>query len=75
MDMFFGFAYFVAKKLNLRPSEILDGWSVPELIVTYGVYANEDAARVFSEWKSLDAKQRTKVSRPKEYAVYFRGVI
>lgn len=73
--MFFGFAYYVAKKLNLTPSEILDEWSVPELIVTYGIYANEDAQRNFQDWKSLDNKQKQKVTRPKEYAVYFRGVI
>ena len=68
-------AYYVAKILNIRPNEILDTWCVPELIVTYGNYANEQAQRNFEEWKSLDTKQRMKYPRPPEYAVLFRGVI
>jgi len=75
VDIYTQFALYVAKKLNLRPAEILDEWSVPELLVTYGYYANEEAQRNFEDWKSLDPKQRMKVQRPKEYAVYFRGVM
>ena len=68
-------ANYVAKILHIRPNEILDTWGTPELIVTYGNYANEQAKRNFEEWKSLDNKQRSKYPRPSEYAVLFRGVI
>lgn len=33
-------AYFVAKELNMRPTEILNNWTVEELMVSYGYYAN-----------------------------------
>lgn len=68
-------ASYLGKVLNMRPGEILDTWGVPELIVTYGNYANEQARKNFEEWKSLEPKQRSKYPRPPEYAVKFRGVI
>ena len=68
-------ANYVAKILYIRPSEILDTWGVPELIVTYGHVANEQSQKNFEEWKSLDPKQRVKYPRPPEYAVKFLGVI
>lgn len=68
-------ANYVAKVLHIRPAEILDTWGVPELIVTYGNYANEQAHKNFAEWDSLDAKQKIKYPRPPEYAVRFYGVI
>lgn len=64
-------AHYVAKKLHMRPNDILDTWGVPELIVAYGQYANEETARNFEEWKNLDQKTRGKVSKPPEYAVKF----
>jgi len=67
-------AYFTAKKLGIRPSEILDEWCTPELIVTFGEYANEDSARAYDEWKQLDRQQRSKVSAPKEYIVKFHNI-
>lgn len=68
-------AHFVAKTLHIRPNEILDNWGVPELIVAYGVYANEITKRNFEEWKHLDFKQRNGQDRPEEYAVEFYGVL
>ena len=68
-------ASYVGKLLHIRPGQILDTWSVPELIVTYGNYANEESQRNFERWKSLDSKQRMQTTRPQEYAVFFRGVI
>lgn len=68
-------ANYVGKILYIRPAEILDTWGVPELIVTYGNYANEETHRNYEEWKNLDSKQRAKYPRPPEYAVKFRGVI
>lgn len=62
-------AYFVAKTLNMRPGEILDTWSYPELIVAYGHYANEISSKNYEEWKQLDSKSRGKA--PKRYNVRF----
>lgn len=67
-------AHYVAKKLHIRPNEILDGWCVPELIVAYGHYLNEESRRSYAEWKSLDAKTRATTPKPDEYAVKFYGV-
>ena len=64
-------AYYVAKVLHLRPSEILDTWGVAELIVAFGQYANEEAEKNYQEWKSLPAESRAKVEKPKQYAVRF----
>lgn len=64
-------AYFVAKELGLRPNVILDEWSVPELIVAYGHYANEITLKNYAEWSALDAKTRAKDKVPQKYAVKF----
>jgi len=62
-------------KLNIRPAEILDTWSVPELIVTYGQFANADSYKNYKEYQSLSPDARSKIEkRPKEYAVYFRSI-
>ena len=66
-------ANYVGKVLHLRPAEILDTWGVPELIVTYGNYANEQAHRSFEDWKQLGSKEKMKYPRPPEYAVKFLG--
>lgn len=66
-------AYFVARKLHMRPNDILDKWGVPELLVAYGHYANEDSYKNFSEWKNLDPKSRAKTQKPTEYAVKFHS--
>lgn len=60
--------------LHIRPNEILDTWGVPELIVAYGEYANEESTRNYEEWKALDAQTRGKVKKPNEYAVEFHGL-
>lgn len=64
-------AYYVAEKLHLRPQSILSEWSVPELLVAYGNYANEESKRNLEEWKALPSETRNKQSRPKEYVVKF----
>lgn len=66
-------AHYVAKVLHQRPSDILDKWSVPELIVAFGYYANEQSSKNYSEWKSLDQKTRAKTEKPSEYIVYFHN--
>ena len=73
-NMQMGMAHYVAEKLHLRPNEILDTWCVPELIVAYGHYMNEESQRSYQEWKQLDAQSRAKVAKPQEYVVKFYGV-
>lgn len=73
--MYASMAHYVAKVLHIRPKEILDEWNVPELIVTYGSYANEQAQKNFAEWDAMDTKQKLKVERPSQYAVKFIGVL
>lgn len=67
-------AHFVGKVLHIRPLEILTEWSVPELAVAYGQYANEISEQNYEEWKHLDGESRGKIAKPKEYAVEFYGL-
>ena len=67
-------AYFVGEKLNLRPGKILDEWGTSELIVTFGIYANEKASEQYQEWKQLDSESRAKIKKPNEYIVYFHDI-
>lgn len=66
-------AHYVAKELNIRPSEILDTWGVAELIVAFGQYANEKSNRSYEEWKHLDSESKAKVMQPSQYIVYFEN--
>lgn len=66
-------AHYVAKVLHQRPNDILDTWGVPELVVAFGEYANEDADRNYQEWKSLGTEARQKVERPQAFVVRFYG--
>ena len=50
-------AYFVAKELHLRPREVLEDWSCPELLVAYAHYANAHSQENF---EMLDKKERSK---------------
>ena len=64
-------AHYVAEKLHMRPSEILDTWGVPELIVAFGQYANEQANQNYQTWLSLSEK--TRGEPPPDRVVYFIG--
>lgn len=64
-------AHYVAKILHQRPNDILDHWGVPELIVAFGEYANEQSEKNYEEWKQLDSNTRAKYPKPSRYAVYF----
>lgn len=66
-------SHYVAKVLHLRPNDILDKWGVPELIVAFGEYANEEAHKNYEEWKHLSAEARQKVEQPDKYIVRFRN--
>lgn len=62
-------AHYVGKKLHCRPNDILDTWGVPELLVAYGHYANEQSYQAFEEWKSLPNKNG--IPAPEPYIVKF----
>ena len=64
-------AHFVAKELSQRPNEILDKWSVPELLVAFGNYANEKAHQNYEEWKHLSSDMRGRYEKPSKYIVKF----
>lgn len=66
-------AHYVGKELRKRPSEILDSWGVPELIVAFGQYANEKSMQNYEEWKHLDPKTQAKTTKPNQYIVYFEN--
>ena len=51
-------AHYVAEKLHMRPGEILDTWGVPELIVAFGQYANEQAHQNYLQWLSMPSDHR-----------------
>lgn len=65
-------AHYVGKVLHIRPSEILDTWGVPELIVAYGQYANDVSQQNYEEWKEMDAKYRGE--KPERFVVKFYGI-
>ena len=64
-------AHYVAKTLNLRPNDILDGWGVPELIVAFGEYANEVATQNFEQWQHMSVQYRGEP--PAKRVVWFIG--
>lgn len=66
-------AHYVAHELQQRPSEILDKWGVPELIVAFGQYANEKSMQNFEHWKNLDSHTRATTTKPSKYIVYFEN--
>ncbi|MDH6364649.1 hypothetical protein M2139_001636 [Enterococcus sp. PF1-24] len=64
-------AYKVAKILGMSPEIILDNWSVPLLIVTFGNYINDETLKEYHTWKNMDATTRSKTPRPEKYGVRF----
>lgn len=66
-------AHYVGKLLHIRPSEILDTWGIPELLVAYGQYANEAANEAYLGWVARNTKNY-KDERPPRYIVQFIGV-
>ena len=63
-------AHFVAKILGQRPSHVLSGWGVSELIVAYGHYANEQSYQNFMDWKSSQ-ENAPKPKQPQPFVVQF----
>lgn len=67
-------AYFVAKELHLKPSEILTTWNCEELMVAYGYYANIHSNEYVEmtpkkEW----AKHKPPITWLDRWAVLFVG--
>lgn len=52
-------AYYVAKVLHIRPYTILTEWTCEELMVAYGVYANQQSK------ESYDMKKPSELVREK----------
>ena len=67
-------AHYVAKTLHQRSNDVLDHWGVPELIVAFGQYANEESSQRYEDWKNLDSQTRGKIEMPSKYTVYFEGI-
>lgn len=67
-------AHYVGKVLHIRPSEILDTWGGPELIVAYGQYMNETAIENYRSWEAMTSKRQGPPPPPKKYAVRFIGL-
>lgn len=69
-------AHYVAKILHLRPNSIMDDWGVPELVVAYGIYKDEESAKQHYEVKAHNkhAKGADRIKLPPLYAVKFMGV-
>lgn len=72
--MYSAMAHYVAETLHLRPASILDEWSVPELLVAFGQYANEVADGNYRHWSKLDPKTKVNTERPPKQIVQFMGV-
>ena len=71
LNVYTSMAHYVARTLHQRPNDILDRWGVPELIVAYGQYANEEAEKHYQEWKDLPADTRARIEHPQRYVVRF----
>lgn len=67
-------AHYIGRVLHIRPNDILDGWCVPELIVAYGEYANEQADKHFREWLASKKAGGKVGESPPRKIVTFVGV-
>lgn len=64
-------AHSVGRELGIRPSSILDEWGVPELIVAWGQYSDEDTYRNYKEWEDMSKDMKKGIKPPKKWAVQF----
>lgn len=55
-------AYGVAKELSLRPYEILNNWTCEELLVAYGVYANQHSSNYYDMLSKKDRRLKKMTS-------------
>ena len=72
LNLYMSMAYYVAKTLTIVPNVILDEWSVPSLIVTFGEYANTETGQAYESWKRNP--NRKLKDKPQEYIVQFIGL-
>lgn len=63
-------AYFVAKVLHLRPWVILTEWTCEELLVAYGVYANQQSKEAY-DMKTPKERTRDKLEYMDRWALPF----
>lgn len=73
VDDYSSMAHYVAKVLGIRPSIILDEWTVPELIVAFGIYRNEQQEEIYQNVKAQNKHLKGKDKLPKvdRYIVKF----
>lgn len=73
VDDYSTMAHYVGKILGIRPSVILDTWSVPELIVAFGIYRNEQQEEIYQNVKAQNKHLKGKDRLPKveRYIVKF----
>lgn len=63
-------AYFVAKVLKMRPYTILTEWTCEELLVAYGVYANQQSKEAY-DMKSQKERVQEHLSYLDRWAMPF----
>lgn len=63
-------AYFVAKTLHLRPWTVLTEWTCEELLVAYGVYADQQSKESY-DMKSQKEKQEDNLTYIDRWALPF----
>lgn len=65
-------AYFVAKELRMRPTDILNNWTCEELMVAYGEYANRHSNEYVETIPKKDwAKHKPPITWLDRWAVLF----
>lgn len=62
LDMWHAMAYAVAKELSLKPTDILTSWTCEELLVAFGVYANQSSAMSYEMMSKKERYQKKMTS-------------
>ena len=63
--------YYLAKKLKIDPNVIFYTWTVPESIVAYAYYVNNDAKEAYEAWRQ---QKPPRGKPPKKQFVYYKTV-
>lgn len=72
-DPYIGIAYDIAKKFQIRPSEIIEDWSTSELIVIFAKLSNDSSLESFLNWK-YNQPNAPKRTPPQKQAFYFEEI-
>ena len=63
--------FYLAHKLKIDPNVIFYTWTVPEVVVAFAHYINNDAEEAYKIWEMQ--KPHKGVAPPKKYVEYFNG--